>query len=81
MTSHMAESIEPMLDRLKSFPGFISHASGPVPGGYQVIEVWESQGAHERWVQEVVLPTLQQLGLQQPLPPSQYLTLDRAFTR
>ncbi|HEY7850921.1 MAG TPA: antibiotic biosynthesis monooxygenase [Ktedonobacterales bacterium] len=71
----------PLLDPIKSFPGFIANASGPMPGGYQVIEVWESQEAHERWVREVIAPTMQRAGLDQPLPPTEYQPLDRFFTR
>jgi len=35
-------------ERIKSFPGFIAQALGPIPGGVQVTEVWETQAAHER---------------------------------
>lgn len=76
--------ITPMIDQLKAFPGFVSQASGPIPGGFQVTEVWESQEAHERWVREHVVPTMQQAGMLPPgaqLPPSQYLPIDRFFTR
>lgn len=69
----------PVIDQLKAFPGFITHASGPSPGAYQVIEVWESQAAHERWVSEVIVPTMQRVGLTEP-PSIQYLPLDRFFT-
>lgn len=82
MTSQMAESlVPPLLARLKSYPGFISHASGPIPGGYQVIEVWESPETHQQWVREVVVPAMQQAGLNQPLPQPQYLPIDRFVTR
>jgi len=71
----------PLIEQLKSFPGFIANASGPIPGGYQVTEVWESQEAHERWMREVILPTMRQAGVEQPLPPTQYLSLERFITR
>jgi len=83
-----SEQITPLInslrDQMQSFPGFIAHASGAVPGGYQVIEVWESQEAHERWIREVLMPTLlpalQKLGVQQP-PTAEYLALDQFITR
>jgi hypothetical protein len=71
----------PLLDQIGTFPGFIANASGPMPGGYQVSEVWESQDAHERWVREVIAPIMQRAGMNQPLPPSEYLPLDRFITR
>lgn len=71
----------PLKEQIKSFPGFIAQASGPVPGGYQVTEVWETQEAHERWVREVVGPmAAQQLGGTE-VPPTQYLPLDDFITR
>lgn len=70
----------PLIDQIKVFPGFIDHASGPVPGGYQVNEVWESQEAHERWVREVIMPAMQRAGMTEP-PAIQYQPLARFFTR
>lgn len=69
----------PVIDQIKAFPGFIANASGPLPGAYQVIEVWESQAAHERWVSEVIAPTMQRAGLTEP-PSIQYQPLARFFT-
>ena len=81
ITSEQFEGLfAPVLDQLKVFPGFIANASGPVPGNYQVIEVWESQEAHERWVREVIVPTMQRAGLTEP-PAIQYQSLDRFLTR
>lgn len=42
-------------------------------------EVWQSQEAHERWVREVIVPTMQRAGLTEA-PSIQYLPLDRFFT-
>lgn len=81
MTADQANALmAPLLDQLKTFPGFVSHASGPVAGGYAVTEVWESQDAHERWLREVIMPIGQQAGVGD-LPPAQYAPIDRFFTR
>lgn len=79
------EQLRPFMDqvkaRIRSFPGFIAQATGPIPGGVQVTEVWESEAAHERWLQEVVGPmAAQQLGLME-VPPARYLSLDDFITR
>lgn len=77
-----AAQFAPLLAQMKTFPGFIAHASGPIPGGYQVTEVWESQDAHERWFREVVLPSGQQAGVSlDQLPPTQYQPLNFVATR
>lgn len=81
MTSEQFEVVfAPLIDSLKAYPGYIAHASGPLPGSYQVIEVWESQEAHERWVREVIVPTMQRAGLTEP-PSIEYQPLARFFTR
>ncbi len=81
ITSEQFEVVfAPVIDQLKVYPGFIANASGPVPEGYQVIEVWDSQGDHERWVREVIMPTMQRAGLTQP-PSIQYVPLARFFTK
>ena len=78
------EQVEPLvaqvLGQIKAFPGFIAHARGPIPGGVQVTEVWESQEAHERWVREVIAPAMQQAGMGQ-VPLSNYLPLEAVITR
>ena len=78
------EQIRPFMTKLKeqikSFPGFVAQASGPIPGGVQVTEVWETQEAHERWVREMVASAMQQLGITE-VPPSHYLPLDDFITR
>ncbi len=80
-----AEQIRPfvaqMNEQMKTFPGFIAQVAGPIPGGYQVTEVWETQEAHERWLREVIAPlAAQQLGMAQA-PTAQYLPLDFFITR
>lgn len=80
-----AEQIRPFIaqanEKMKSFPGFIAQAAGPIPGGYQVTEVWETQEAHERWVREFIASAAaQQLGMTE-IPPVQYLPLDGFITR
>ena len=80
-----AEQIRPFIaqmnERMKSFPGFMGQAAGPIPGGYQVTEVWETQEAHERWLREVIGPAAaERLGVTEA-PLAQYLPLDYFITR
>lgn len=80
-----AEQIEPfftpLIEQLRFYPGFICQASGPISGGYQVTEVWETQEAHERWLREVIAPeAARRLGLRQALSIV-YLPLDHFITR
>lgn len=79
-TEQVQPFIAQLLGQLTSFPGFIAQASGPIPGGYQVIEVWESQEAYERWLREVIAPqAVEQLGLTEA-PTAEFLPLDRFIT-
>jgi heme-degrading monooxygenase HmoA len=38
-----------LLPVLQAADGFIAPAAGPVDGGYQVTELWESEAAHSAW--------------------------------
>jgi len=42
--------------------GLIFHVAGPIEGGWRVVDVWESQEAVNKFFQEVLGPTLQELG-------------------
>ena len=70
-----------LTDEMRAFPGFVCQAAGPLPDGFQVTEVWESQEAHERWVREVVAPrAARDLGITQELGVT-YWSLDRFVAR
>jgi hypothetical protein len=43
---------------VKKQPGFIIHVAYPMPGGFTVGEVWESQAQQESWFNEHVTPSL-----------------------
>lgn len=68
-------------ERAKTTPGFIAHASGPIPGGYQVTEFWESREAFERFSEAVVGPLMGQLGVAPPELPAQYIPVVNVVTR
>ncbi|HEV7126849.1 MAG TPA: hypothetical protein VGN32_05340 [Ktedonobacterales bacterium] len=80
----IGQHIDALSEQLKLYPGFIAHASGAIPGGYQVIEVWETQEAQERWIREalgpVLMPSLLRMGVRQPTV-LQVLSLDHLITR
>jgi heme-degrading monooxygenase HmoA len=52
---HLATALLPAL---RSSDGFISHAAGPIDGGYRVTELWESAEAHRAWFEGHVRPLL-----------------------
>ena len=56
-----------LTEAMASAPGFVSHLSGPTPTGYCVVEVWETQEAHEAWLDAHITPSLPP-GLE-PTPP------------
>ncbi|MFZ2050012.1 MAG: hypothetical protein WB698_05030 [Solirubrobacteraceae bacterium] len=57
-------------------PGLISHAGGPKPGGWVVMEIWESHEDQERFMQDRLGRALQQSGVSGP--PSRLEWLDLA---
>jgi quinol monooxygenase YgiN len=43
----MIDEMEPLLDEIRGQKGFVIHTNGPVPGGWRVVEVWDSQSDFE----------------------------------
>jgi hypothetical protein len=64
-TKEMIDSIRHVLDDIPHAKGFIIHANGPVPGGWRVTEVWESQADFEAWFEASVKPVFPEGG---PMP-------------
>ena len=46
--------------------GLIFHASGPVDGGWQVVDFWESREQFDRFIAEQVAPVMAQAGAAPP---------------
>ncbi|HEX6123038.1 MAG TPA: hypothetical protein VFY89_07755 [Ktedonobacterales bacterium] len=42
--------------------GQILHLEGPMEGGLRVVDVWESQAAFDRFIQERLVPAVQRAG-------------------
>jgi hypothetical protein len=49
--------------------GLIFHTSGPVEGGWEVIDVWESREAFDRFAAERIAPGLAAIGMADGPPP------------
>ena len=82
LTKEQAEAVAALInERARTAPGFIAHASGPIPGGYHITEFWESREAFERFSGAVVAPLLARLGVERPRQPPQYLPLENVMTR
>ena|SRR5947209_7765402 len=46
--------------------GGISHAAGPIEGGWRVIDVWESEEAFESFFRESLEQAMQNVGMPTP---------------
>jgi heme-degrading monooxygenase HmoA len=51
----MAPNLHPLV---KKQPGFIMHVAYPIPSGFAIGEVWESQAQQDAWFNEFVKPNL-----------------------
>ncbi len=49
--------------------GLLCHIGRAVDGGFEVIEVWESKQAADRFNEEVVVPAMVRAGVAMPDPP------------
>jgi hypothetical protein len=74
MYDEMASALLPLLAQR---PGFIAHAAWPVGGGWQVMEIFESEAEHDSWATEVVVPAMPE---SLPPPKMTYQPLHNAMT-
>ena len=47
--------------------GLLMHAAGPIPGGWRVIDVWQSRAALNRFGKKL-MPVMKQVGLANAKP-------------
>jgi hypothetical protein len=47
-------------------PGGISHAAGPIEGGWRVVDVWETQEAFDIFLREKLEQAMHNVGLEPP---------------
>jgi hypothetical protein len=53
----------------KPADGLLLHTAGPKPGGWRVFDVWESEDAFNRFVEDRLMPAVKQAGVEgQPEP-------------
>jgi heme-degrading monooxygenase HmoA len=55
-TQEMIDGMRPVLDEIRGQKGFVIHTNGPVPDGWRVVEVWDSQADFEAWFGAYVKP-------------------------
>jgi hypothetical protein len=62
--------------------GCLFHVSTPLPGGgFQVIDVWESAEALNRFNEQTVMPAAQRIGIPQPNQEPQILEVNEYMLR
>jgi hypothetical protein len=55
--------------------GLISHTAAPGAGGMQIVDVWESMDKFESFMQGMLMPAMEKVGVpvpDNPQPPEQY---------
>ena len=68
-----------LLEQIRKQKGFLAHAGLPIPGGMQIVEMWESQEDFDVWLKNVILPASRTAGLAQPI--IQVIPAQRAVLR
>jgi len=76
-TREMIDGMRPLLDAIRAAKGFVVHANGPVPGGWRVTEVWDSQADFEAWFESNVKAAFAEGG---PMPSITFDELDEVVT-
>jgi hypothetical protein len=60
--------------------GLLSHVAGPVDGGFQIVDVWESLEKFEAFMESTLMPAMAKVGYEvpaSPQPPEQIEVYDR----
>jgi hypothetical protein len=61
----------------KLAPGQLVHFAGPLEGGgWQIVNVWESQAASDNW-EKVLIPARRKAGLPDVVPPTKVFQVHR----
>ena len=55
--------------------GLLFHAGGAKPGGWVVMEVWESKEAQQRFMEERLARALQEAGVTEPPARAEWIDL------
>lgn len=57
-------------------PGQLVHFAGPTEGGWQIVNVWESQEASDKF-QEKLIPARRKAGMPDVMPPQKVFPVHR----
>jgi quinol monooxygenase YgiN len=76
-TKEMIDGMRPLLDEIRHQKGFVIHTNGPVPDGWRVVEVWDSQADFEKWFEAYVKPAFSEGG---PMPAITFDELNDVVT-
>ena len=76
-TKEMIDGLRPLLEPIRTAPGFVVHTNGPAPGGWRVTEVWDSQADFEAWFEGNVKPAFPEGG---PMPSISFDELNEVVT-
>lgn len=75
------ERVRKELGLEESPAGGILHFAGPSPsGGWRVVEVWESEEAANRFVEERLLPAFEAAGVPAPRPRREFWPVHNLMT-
>ncbi len=62
-TAEMFDRVNRILDPDSNPPeGLVFHLSGPVEGGWQALDVWESRAHFDRFAEERIAPAMMSAG-------------------
>jgi quinol monooxygenase YgiN len=76
-TKEMIDQLQPLLEPMRTTKGFRVHTNGPVPDGWQVIEVWDSREEFQAWFDGNVKPHFTADG---PMPQMSFIELNDFMT-
>lgn len=59
--------------------GLLFHIAGAVGTDWRVVDIWESEDHFHRFVDERLMPTVQRVGLEAPMPDISFFPLANVY--
>jgi hypothetical protein len=59
--------------------GLVFHTAGPIPGGWRVFDIWESQAAFDQFFTQRLESAFKQVGLTGPPAKQEFFPIHNTF--
>jgi len=74
------ERVNELLNLYQNPPkGLLLHSAGPIPGGWRVVDIWESREAFDQFFKDRLSGALKQAGVTEPPTKQDFFPIHNAY--